>query len=1262
MLFQARFGTAVWTLTLALGAALLSPIPAQAAATATLVGGQLQVTGDGADDLITVRLLAGDTTQLEVLSGVAVVGTFARAAVTSILVNGGAGADVILVSEVNGAFTDTIPTTLQGGDGTDTITGGTGGETIDGGPGDDILLGGPGVDVLSGGDGNDSITGGTGSDQHFGGAGNDVMVWNPGDGSDLMEGQDGTDTMLFNGSAGAEIMAAVPNGARVTFTRNLGNIVMDLGTVEQITVNGLAGADTISADPGLSAALVFVIDGGDDADTITGGPGNDTISGGAADDILNGGGGNDTLTGNTGADQHFGNTGDDVMVWNPGDGNDLMEGGDGTDTMLFNGSGAAEIMAAVPAGARVTFTRNLGNIIMDLGTIERIAVNGLAGDDTITADPGLSATLAFVVDGGDDNDTITGGPGNDTLNGGAGIDTLNGGGGNDTLTGGPGNDSHAGNAGDDVMVWNPGDGNDLMEGGDGADTMLFSGSGAAEIMAAVPNGQRVTFTRNLGNIVMDLGTVEVIAVNGLAGADSVTADPTLSPQLSFVIDGGDDDDILTGGPGPDTIRGGNGVDTLNGGGGNDTLIGGPGNDPHFGGDGDDTMVWNPGDGNDTMDGEAGFDTMLFNGSAGSEIMVAVANAQRITFTRNLGNIVMNVGTTEQFTINGLGGDDSITIPAGLAVLTTVIIDAGPGADTVSTVAGLTSTINGGTEADILNFDAGGQAASLLSNTIQVGGLTRATFAAVETVNVLNTPSALPTVTIVSPTTDPATTVVTPFINLAGTAADDGGVTSVAFSNDRGGSGTAVGTTSWEAANVPLQPGANVITVTATDTNGNRASDTITVTVTSLTYYLAEGATGSFFDTDLLLANPNGTPAPVVITYIRGNGTTVTQNVTLAATSQQRIAVDALAGLEATELSASVSSTSGLPIVVERTQLWDPTGYGSHTEKATSGPATTWYFAEGSQGFFDTYVLLANPGGATNTATVQFLLETGAPVTRTYDLLPTSRRTIHAGSIAELVNRSFGIVVTFTAPGVAERAMYFGTPLFNGGHESAGVNAPATSWFLAEGATGTFFTTFLLLANPGTTAATVTVTYLPASGGAVTRTKNLPANSRLTVNIATEDATLADAAVATAVQSTAPILVERAQYWPFAPAQWQEAHNSFGATAVGTTWGLAEGRVGLDRAFQTYILLANADPAQSAQVQVTFLRGNGTTVVKTYAVNPSSRFNVHVNSMVPELQNETFGTVVEVTNGVGIFVERALYSDASGVVWAAGTNALATRLP
>lgn len=50
-----------------------------------------------------------------------------------------------------------------------------------------------------------------------------------------------------------------------------------------------------------------------------------------------------------------------------------------------------------------------------------------------------------------------------------------------------------------------------------------------------------------------------------------------------------------------------------------------------------------------------------------------------------------------------------------------------------------------------------------------------------------------------------------------------------WTNSRGGSGTATGTTSWSAGAVPLQIGSNVITVTSRDAAGNTGTDTLTVT-------------------------------------------------------------------------------------------------------------------------------------------------------------------------------------------------------------------------------------------------------------------------------------------------------------------------------------------------------------------------------------------------------------------------------------------------
>ena len=65
--------------------------------------------------------------------------------------------------------------------------------------------------------------------------------------------------------------------------------------------------------------------------------------------------------------------------------------------------------------------------------------------------------------------------------------------------------------------------------------------------------------------------------------------------------------------------------------------------------------------------------------------------------------------------------------------------------------------------------------------------------------------------------------------LSGTASDNVGVTSVTWVNDRGGNGTATGTTTWQVTDLVLQPGVNVITVTAHDAAGNTATDVITVT-------------------------------------------------------------------------------------------------------------------------------------------------------------------------------------------------------------------------------------------------------------------------------------------------------------------------------------------------------------------------------------------------------------------------------------------------
>jgi hypothetical protein len=103
--------------------------------------------------------------------------------------------------------------------------------------------------------------------------------------------------------------------------------------------------------------------------------------------------------------------------------------------------------------------------------------------------------------------------------------------------------------------------------------------------------------------------------------------------------------------------------------------------------------------------------------------------------------------------------------------------------------------------------------------------------------------------------------------------------------------------------------------------------------------------------------------------------------------------------------------------------------------------------------------------------------------------------------------------------------------FGAGHESAGVTAPATEWFLAEGATGPFFDLFALVANPGSTAAQIEASYLLPDGTVLVRYYVVAANSRFNIWVDLEHALLADTAVSTIIRSlnNVPIVVERAMW-------------------------------------------------------------------------------------------------------------------------------------
>jgi hypothetical protein len=454
-------------------------------------------------------------------------------------------------------------------------------------------------------------------------------------------------------------------------------------------------------------------------------------------------------------------------------------------------------------------------------------------------------------------------------------------------------------------------------------------------------------------------------------------------------------------------------------------------------------------------------------------------------------------------------------------------------------------------------------------------------------------------------------------------------------------------------------GINDVEVRFRNTAGDVVTDTVQIGVDEFHYTLAEGATGTFFDLDVTVANPNDALAGIRMDFLQEGAAPVSIDREVAAGSQHQQRVDDVVPNAA--VSTVVRSLAGLPLAIERTMIWDERGYGGHGGTAAA-PAPRWLFAEGSQGYFNTFILLANAGSVESAVTMNFLLEGGGVVTHGIAVPPGTRRTIFAGDIPGLVNQSFGLDITATEPILAERAMYLpGARLFEGGHGAAGVNRPERNWFLAEGATGSFFETFVLIGNPNGEVANVTLTYLLPSGATVTQPVQVAGNGRLTINVETVDAQLADTAVSTTLTSDRPIVVERAMYWPDITLGWQEAHNSFGLTDAGLRWGVADGRIGGARDFQTYILLANPNPV-AAEVEVRFLKAPGVEV-RNYVLPPTSRWNINVGADVPELGAGVFSAEVRVLNYQPIAVEKAMYwNDTDGTIWAGGTGVTATLLP
>ncbi|MGE5195299.1 MAG: beta strand repeat-containing protein [Deltaproteobacteria bacterium] len=498
------------------------------------------ISGAEATDQLTVQALGGnDTVSADTLQ-----------TAVALTIDGGDGNDNIIGSQ--------LVDTLIGGNGNDVIVGGRGNDTALMGAGDDTFIWNPGdgSDVVEGQNGTDTLQF-NGANVHenidlsangsrlrfFRDVGNvtmdvdgtervnfaalgeaDTVVVNDLTGTDVTRvnidlagtlggnvGDGSQDTVVVNGTGNADNLQVGGSAGNVHVNGLAAQVnILHSEATDKLQVDSLAGDDTVNAS-GLAAGVIGL--------TLNGGDGNDLLTGSAGDDLIVGGRGNDTA---------FMGAGDDSFVWNPGDGSDVVEGQAGVDTLQFNGANINENMDLAANGSRLRFTRDVGNVVMDVNGTERVNIVALGGADNITVND-LSGTDVTEV-----NVDLAATPGSGTSDGQIDTVTVNGTSDNDVVT-----------------------------------------------VGGVPGSASVAGLAAQVNIAGADPAQDQLIVNTLAGDDVVEASGLAAGVIQFTANGGAGDDVLIGSAGDDVLIGEDGDDVLNGGPGQDILNGAPGADILF---------------------------------------------------------------------------------------------------------------------------------------------------------------------------------------------------------------------------------------------------------------------------------------------------------------------------------------------------------------------------------------------------------------------------------------------------------------------------------------------------------------------------------------------------------------------------------------------------------------------------------------------------------------------------------------------------------
>jgi uncharacterized repeat protein (TIGR01451 family) len=219
------------------------------------------------------------------------------------------------------------------------------------------------------------------------------------------------------------------------------------------------------------------------------------------------------------------------------------------------------------------------------------------------------------------------------------------------------------------------------------------------------------------------------------------------------------------------------------------------------------------------------------------------------------------------------------------------------------------------------------------------------------------------------------------------------------------------------------------------------SDSVGVTATAATWYLAEGATAGGFETWVLVQNPGLLPVNVNLKLQTATGEqtpTGLQNQTIPAGGRVTFPIHQF--LQSYDVSTLVECTDG-QVVCERSMYWN-NQEGGHDSIGATSTSAAWYLAEGcTAGGFQTWVLVQNPGTAAVTVNLKLQTDTGeqAPTALQGIVIPAGGRVsfpIHA--FVQSYNVSTYVECT-DGQVIAERAVYWNQMIE--GTDSIGVPGP-----------------------------------------------------------------------------------------------------------------------------------------------------------------------------------------------------------------------------